>query len=144
MTFGDPTRYGENVTYGAGGGVVVVFDHNNSPRGGADIMVDGDLTIRKDYYPWVDEEFLGPYKKTVNLTSEGHIYLKYQALQARKVHFEPILHPDFVVYSAGPKIKKEGSHTVITYPDGSVEPDGRWGPNFRKLQSIRLAVESKQ
>jgi hypothetical protein len=144
VTYGDPTRYGENVTYGAGGGVVVIFDHNNSPRGGADIMVEGNLTIRKDYYPWVDEEFLGPYKKTVNLTSEGHIYLKYQALQARQVHFEPILHPDFVVYSAGPKIKKEGNHTVITYPDGSVEPDGRWGPNFRKLQAIRLAAESKQ
>jgi hypothetical protein len=68
----------------------------------------------------------------------------YQALQARQVYFEPILHSDFVVYSAGPKIKKEGNHTVITYPDGSVEPDGRWGPNFRKLQAIRQAAESKQ
>ena len=36
VTFGvefvDPMRYGEGVTYGAGGGVVVIFDHNNSPR----------------------------------------------------------------------------------------------------------------
>jgi hypothetical protein len=45
------------------------------------------------------------------------------------------------VYSAGPKIKKEGNYTSIIYPDGSFEADGRYGPNFRKLQAIRLAAE---
>jgi hypothetical protein len=38
VTFGvvyrDPTRFGENVTYAAGGGVVVIFDYNDSPMGG--------------------------------------------------------------------------------------------------------------
>jgi hypothetical protein len=145
VAYRNPARFGENVTYGAGGGVVVMFDHNRPSRSsGLPIKVEGDLTIKKDYYPWVDEEFIGPYKKTVSLTSEGDIYVMYQALQARQVYFEPILYSDFVVYSAGPKIKKEGNHTVITYPDGSVEPDGRWGPNFRKLQAIRQAAESKQ
>jgi hypothetical protein len=144
VAYGYPTNFGENVTYGAGGGVVVIFDHNNSPRGGADIKVEGDLMIKKDYYPWLSESFLGSYRKRISLAGEGHIYLKYQALQARQVYFEPMLHHEFVVYSAGPKIKKEGNHTVITYPDGSVEPDGRWGPSFRKLQAIRQAAESKQ
>jgi hypothetical protein len=51
------------------------------------------------------------------------------------------LHSDFVVYSAGPKIKKDGNHTTISYPDGSFEADGRSGPNFNKLQAIRLAAE---
>lgn len=143
IAYGDPTHFGENVTYGAGGGVVVIFDHNNSPRGGADFVVDGDLTIKKDYYPWVDEEFLGPYKKTVSLAGEGDIYLMYQALQARQVYFEPVLHSDFVVYSAGPKVKKKGNHTAFTYPDGSVVADGRSDPNFRKLQAMRLSTERK-
>jgi hypothetical protein len=148
VTFGviytEPTRFGENVTYGTGGGVIVIFDRNNSPRGGADIKVDGDLTIKKNYYPWVDEEFIGRYKKTINLAGEAENYLTYQALQARYVYFEPILHSDFVLHSAGPKVKKEGNFTSYTYPDGSVIADGRWHPNFRKLQAIRLNAEAKQ
>ncbi|MDQ0500029.1 hypothetical protein QF016_002665, partial [Pseudomonas marginalis] len=103
----------------------------------ADIKVEGDLTIKKDYYPWVDEEFLGPYKKTVGLAGEGSIYLSYQALQARQVYFEPVIHSDFIVYSAGPKEKKEGNHTAFTYPDGSVVADGQSTPDFWKLQSLR-------
>jgi len=143
VAYADPTRFGENVTYGSGGGVVVIFDHNNSPRGGADTEVEGDLTIKKDYYPRIDEEFLGPYKKTISLVGEGSIYRSYEALTAQQVYFEPVLHSDFVVYSAGPKVKKKGNYTVFTYPDGSVVADGRGGPDFQKLQSIRLAAESK-
>ncbi|MBD8195130.1 hypothetical protein IFR35_13335 [Pseudomonas fluorescens] len=141
VTFGveyaDPTRFGENVTAGGGGGVVVIFDYNDSPRGGADFKVDGDLTIKKDYYPWISESFLGGYKKYISLASEGHIYLKYQALQARRVHFEPVLHSDFAVYSTEPKEKKEGNHTQFTYPDGSVVEERQSQPDFWKLQSLR-------
>lgn len=93
--------------------------------------------IKKDYYPWVDEDFLGGYRKRVSLVGEGDIYLSYQALQARKVHFEPILHPDFVLYSAGPQVKKEGNYTSFTYPDGSIVADGKWHPDFLRLQTIR-------
>ncbi|NWA05434.1 hypothetical protein [Pseudomonas gingeri] len=143
VAYANPTRFGENVTYGAGGGIVVIFDHNNSPQGGADFKVSGDLMIKKDYYPWIDEEFLGPYKKTVSLAGEGDIYLMYRALQARQVYFEPVLHSDFVLYSAGPKVKKKGNYTAFTYPDGSVFADGRWHPNFLRLQTIRLAAEGK-
>lgn len=145
VKYGNPARFGENATYGAGGGVVVMFDRNRpSLSSGLPIKVDGDLTIRKDYYPWVKESFIGGYRKRVSLTGEGDIYLMYQALEARKVYFEPVFYADFVVYSAGPKVKREGNNTVINYPDGSVETDGRWGPNFRKLQEIRKAAESKQ
>jgi hypothetical protein len=144
VTYGDPTRFGENVTYGAGGGVVVIFDHNNSPRGGADIEVDGDLMIKKDYYPWVNESFLGGYIKRISLAGEGDIYLMYRALQARQVYFEPVLHSDFLVSSEGTKVHKIGSFISFTYPDGSVVADGRAKPNFRKLEAIRLAAEGKQ
>ena len=144
VTYADPTRFGENVTSGAGGGVVVIFDHNNSPRGGADIEVDGDLIIKKDYYPWVKENFLDGYRKRVSLAGQGSIYLNYQALQARKVYFEPVLHSDFLVISEGTKVHKKGSFIKFTYPNGSVLADGRSEPDFQKLQSIRLTAESKQ
>jgi hypothetical protein len=95
------------------------------------------LTIKKDYYPWVKETFLGGYSKRVSLAGEGGIYLKYQALQARKVYFEPVLQSDYVVRSEGTKVQKKGSFIKFTYPDGSVVADGRSQPNFLKLQTIR-------
>ncbi|WP_240995641.1 hypothetical protein [Pseudomonas viridiflava] len=147
VTFGvvyeDPSMFGKGVTYGAGGGIVVVFDENNSPRGGVGIKASGDLSIKKDYYPWVDEEFLGHYEKTINLVGEVETYLGYQALQARKVYFEPVLHSDFVLYSAGPKKKKKGNYTRFVFPDGSVVADGRPDSKFLRLQAIRKAAEAK-
>jgi hypothetical protein len=144
VAYGDSTRFGEGVSYGAGGGVVVIFDHNNSPRGGADIKVEGDLTIRKDYYPWVKESFLGGYRKRVSLAGEGDIYVMYQALQARQVYFEPVLHSDFLVTSEGTKVHKIGSFIKFSYPDGTTVADGRSQPDFRKLQAIRQAAGNKQ
>lgn len=81
---------------------------------------------------------MGPYKKTISLVGAGDSYLMYQALQARQVYFEPVLHADFVVYSVGPKVKKKGNFTTITYPDGSVQANERYRPSFQKLQAIRL------
>jgi len=145
VAYSNPAQFGENVTYGAGGGVVVKFDHNRGLRSaGMPIEVEGDLMIKKDYYPWLSEAFLGGYRKQISLTGEGDIYLGYQALQARRVYFEPVLHSKFTVYSIQPKEKKEGNHTAFTYPDGSTSADGRSKPDFRKLQAIRLAAEAQQ
>ena len=143
VVYADPSRYGENVIDGGGGGVVVIFDYNNSPRGGADIEVDGDLMIKKDYYPWISESFLGGYKKYISLAGEGGIYLKFKALQAKYVYFEPVLHSEFMVNSEEPKVHKIGSYINFTYPDGTSEANGRYQPSFRKLQAIRLAAENK-
>ncbi|MGJ7517207.1 hypothetical protein ACSFE6_23115 [Pseudomonas baetica] len=142
LTFGvvyaDPTQFGENVTYGAGGGVIVIFDHNNSPQGPANIKVDGDLVIKKDYYPWVSESFIGEYKNDISLITEGNDYfLSYQALTAQQVYFEPILHADILVRSEGPKVKKKGNYVTFTYPDDSVEFVARAKPDFLRLQTIR-------
>ena len=139
-----PTSFGEGVYYGAGGGVVVIFDNNDSGRGGADRKVDGDLVLKQDYYPWISERHIGGYKKSVNLTGEGSIYIKYQALQAREVYFEPIVHSNFVTRSVGPKVKREGNQTIFYYPDGSRSPEIQSKPSFRKLQAIRLAAEASK
>ncbi|WP_122860163.1 hypothetical protein [Pseudomonas viridiflava] len=135
---------GEGITYGAGGGVVVVFDHNKPSRSGSSIEVDGDLTIKKDYYPWVSETFLGQYTHHVNLMGEGDIYLGYEALNAKSIYFEPVLHSRFILYSVEPKEKKKGNYTIFTLPDGSVIADGRSDTKFHKLQAIRKAAEAKQ
>ena len=148
VTFGvayeNPAQFGEGITYGAGGGVVVVFDHNKPSRSGSNIIVEGDLTIRKDYYPWVSETFLGQYTHRVSLMGEGDIYLGYQALQAKTVYFEPVLHSNFVLNSVEPKEKKKGNYTIFTLPDGRVIADGRPDTKFSKLQSIRKASEATQ
>jgi predicted small lipoprotein YifL len=149
ITFGvayiNPARFGEGVTYGAGGGVVVMFDRNRpSLSPGLPIKVDGDLIIKKEYYPWLGEAFLGGHRKQVSLAGESGIYIMYQALQARSVYFEPVYHSKFIVYSVQPKEKIEGSHTVFTYPDGSVVANGQSKPDFRKLQAIRLATERQK
>lgn len=144
VSYAEHVKFGEGITHGSGAGVVVKFDDNKSPRDGYTRKVEGDLTLIKDYYPSVYENFLGGYRKTVRLRGEGETYMIYKALSAREIYFEPILHLDYIVYTVGPKVKKPGSHAKITYPDGSVQPDGRWGPDFRKLQAIRLKAEGKE
>ncbi|MBA1377122.1 hypothetical protein [Pseudomonas brassicacearum] len=143
VVYADPTRFGESVVVGGGGGIVVIFDQNNSPRGGADFQIDGDLMIKKDYYPWLKENFLDGYVKRISLAGEASLYLKYQALQARQVFFEPILHANYLVTSEGTKVHKVGSFIKFTYPDGTVVADGSHNPDLRKLQAIRLAAENK-
>ena len=47
--------------------MIVIFDDNNSPHGGWDVKVDGDLAITRDYYPWLNESFLGEYARFIIL-----------------------------------------------------------------------------
>ncbi|MEE4081050.1 hypothetical protein [Pseudomonas viridiflava] len=148
VTFGvvhkNPLQFGEDVIPGAGGGVVVVFDHNKPSRSGRSVEVAGDLSISKDYYPWVKESFFEGHFKRVSLIGAGDIYIGYRALQAKKVYFEPVFHSGFVLYSVEPKTKKDGDYTVFTFPDGSVVADGRPNSKFLKLEAIRKAAEAKQ
>lgn len=148
VTFGvkyaDPKYFGSDVRGEAGAGVVVMFDKNNSPHGGAAFKVDGDLIIKKDYYPWLSENFIGGHRKDISMASDVRIYLMYQALQAKNIYFEPVLHHRFLVRSVQPSKKEEGVYTSFTYPDGEVVADGRASPNFRKLQAIRMRVEGSQ
>ncbi|MCS3467039.1 hypothetical protein M2401_000760 [Pseudomonas sp. JUb42] len=145
VAYANPTRFGENVSYGAGGGVVVMLDRNRPSRSsGLPIKVNGDLVVKKDYYPWLKESFIGRYRKRISLAGEGDIYLMYQALQARNIYFEPVLHSDFMVTSEGTKVHKVGDFIKFTYPDGSVAADGKYRPDFRKLQALRLATEKQK
>ncbi len=140
VTYASTTHFGQNVKSGPGGGIIVMFDHHLPQQRSAfdpTKEVSGDLLIREDYYPWVNEQFLGGHEKLAWLIGKGGIYLYYRAKNARKVEFEPILHADYMVYSVGPKMKKKGSHNQFTYSDGSVVMGGS-DPSFQKLQAIRL------
>ncbi|GLU36725.1 MAG: hypothetical protein AB7E55_30065 [Pigmentiphaga sp.] len=148
VTFGvsyrEPERFGENVSFGSGVGGVVMFDDRSPSRSsGLPIPVDGDLTIKESYYPWISEAFIGGHRKTINLAGESNTYRMYKAPQARAVYFEPVLHSRFVMYSQQPKVHKKGLYSSFIYPDGSVVTDGRSEPDFRRLEAIRLAAEKK-
>lgn len=149
ITFGvaypDSNTFGEGVRYGAGGGMVVKFDHNRASRDGYTKEVTGDLIIKKDYYPWISERHLGGHRKAINIRGDGDIYDIYKAPEAQTIYFEPILHSNYLSHSDAPKVRQPGNYAVITYPDGSTQADGRqWGPDFRRLQAIRLKAEGQQ
>jgi len=148
VTFGvrykTPTLFGEGVVYGTGGGVVVIFDSNDSGRGGADREVEGDLILKEDFYPWVHEKYIGGYEKSISLKGEGYIYTTHQAKRARYVYYEPIVHSEFVARSVGLKKQRIGARIIFHYPDGSSSPEIQTEPSYRKLQAIRLAAEGKK
>ena len=140
VTYANTMQFGPDVKAGLGGGaVIVMFDQRLPQRRSVfepTIEVSGDALIRKDYYPLVNEQFIGRHEKLALLFGEGEIYSYYRAKNARKVAFEPLLHSDYVLYSMEPKVQSEG-YSRYTYPDGSVVADGR-DPSFKKLQAIRL------
>lgn len=143
VTFGvryaNTARFGADVKPGGGGGVIVIFDDNLPQRRSmySPQKIGGDLMIQQDFYPWVSESFLGGHERLARLFSGKDLFMAYEAKHARQVTFEPILHSDYVVYSEGPKVKREGNYTRFTYPDGSVVADGDSKPDFRKLEAIR-------
>ncbi|WP_409460104.1 hypothetical protein ACK1O1_11110 [Stenotrophomonas maltophilia] len=143
VQYATPSAFGEGITQGWGGEVTVIFDEMVSPYGWTDFKVDGDLSIRRDYYPWLNERFLGGYSKTIGLTSSSYGSVIYRAENARRVHFEPVLHPQFLTRSAGPKVKAQGNRTTFYYPDGSNAFELYHQPNFLKLEAIRIAAEAQ-
>jgi hypothetical protein len=141
-----PTPFGESVIPGSGGGVVIVFDHNNPQRRvSRPVNVNGaDLRFVENYYPWVSESFIDGYVQRVRLSGKGGSYLTYDAPDARKIYFEPQLHRNYVVKSIAPKKPIAGELFKFYYPDGTVESDWRAKPSFEKLQRIRLDEEAKK
>jgi hypothetical protein len=140
VTYANTAHFGENIEPGPGGGMIVMFDENLPQRRSAfepTIKIRGDALIKRDYYPWISEQFIGGHEKLAWLVGEGEIYSYYHAPNARKVTFEPLLHQGYVVYSVGNKVHKVGVYPRQTYPDGSVVSDGS-KPSFQKLQAIRL------
>lgn len=152
VTFGveheDPSRFGGDVIQGMGGDVVVMFDEvrsaHGAPNAEPNVSTDGVMSIKRDYYPWLSEHFIGGHRKIITLTTDEPTFIRYRALDARVIHFEPAYHPGFLTHSVSPKVKREGNKTIFYYPDGSSRPESRTMPRFKTLQEIRMATEASQ
>ncbi|MBO0396017.1 hypothetical protein J1F00_16645 [Stenotrophomonas maltophilia] len=148
ITFGaeykDTSAFGEGIQSGRPAGMIVIFDDNNSPHGGWDVKVDGDLAITRDYYPWLNESFLGGHARFINLFTGRYIFITYKATNARNVYFEPILHSTLLTQSIQPKAKHPESQATFHYPDGSSSLERDVEPSFQKLQAIRMATEARR
>ncbi|MFJ4376046.1 hypothetical protein ACIP1T_25965 [Pseudomonas japonica] len=133
----------DSVELGSGGGMIVIFDNHGGPRGSADFEASGNINIKKDYYPWLFEDFHGGLKKII-LLGQGDIYLTYKAPQAREIYFEPVLHSQYVVRSIEPERSEKGKYLTFIYPDGSRVTEGQITPSFEMLQCIRLPTTCEQ
>ena len=54
------------------------------------------------------------------------------------------MHSKYVVVSKEPTVHKRGMFITFYYPDGTTQSDGRYVPDFKKMQEIRLKAESKK
>ncbi|WP_371914058.1 hypothetical protein [Pseudomonas sp. AU11447] len=146
VTFGvhyeNTAQFGEGVTYGYGGGVIVIFDNNLPQRRSMDEVVDvsGDVVVREDYYPWVIETFIGGHEKTLVIMGRQNVF-SYRSSNARSVVFEPILHSGLVVRTIGVKSDGAGTSENI-YPDGTREFSG-YDPSLRRLKIISESMNSR-
>jgi hypothetical protein len=144
VSYGETSEFGSDVTYSIARGQVISFD-DRPPlmRSGNTKVVYGNVMITEDYYPWVNEEYVGRYAKSVWLAGKGARYNNYRAHQARQVQVEVMLHSEYPVYSKGPRTQLEGNRTIFTYSDGASRPENPVRPSFRKLESIRLGLSSE-
>jgi len=141
-----PTPFGNDAMPGGGGALVIVFDENNPQRRvSSPITVEGEvLDIVGDYYPLISEHFIDGHRRYVGLLGADGGDLRYNAKQARKIYFEPVLHQEYIVKSIAPKKNVLGDFTKFYYPDGTVQSHWRSEADFGKMQEIRLKAEAKK
>ncbi len=136
-TFGvryeNTSQFGAGVHYGHGGEVIVIFDSNLPPRQSMDgvAVVDGDLEIKKDYFPWLVEIFLYQPKVSINLLGLQDVY-SYRAPKASRIIFVPNVHSKYLVRTVGAQGDEKKSRSKIIYPDGKYTFGGL-RPNFYRL-----------
>ncbi|PJI49145.1 MAG: hypothetical protein CTR55_07185 [Pseudomonas sp.] len=140
VTFGvhyeNTAQFGGGVKYGRGGGVIVIFDNNHPQEqtGEGIEIVEGDLSIRKEYYPWIIENFLSGHRVKINIfgIKDTETYL---AKKAKQIHFEPILHDNLIVKTLGVRDRNSNEQAKNSYPDGTIS-DSNSRPRFQKLQEL--------
>lgn len=142
LGYRNPAHFGENTVTGQSTNLVISYDEHNSGYNGT--TAEGDLVVKKDLYPWIHERFINGHVTSINLFGQYGIHNNYYAPQARNIHFEPVVHSAFIVYSRGHKGKKVGRKPIFIYPDGSMQTESLVEPNFEKLQSIRAEAEQLQ
>jgi hypothetical protein len=145
IAYADISEFDRDISYSGARGMVISFDHRPPlMRSGNTKTILGNVSIIEDFYPWIDEEFIGKYEKSVRRAGRGALYKNYLAQQACEVYVEVFLHCDYPVYSSGPKTQSIGNRTVFNYTVGSVSAEKILEPSFQKLQNIRLGITAEQ
>jgi hypothetical protein len=140
VTFGvhyeNTAQFGENVKYGHGGGIIVIFD-NNRPQvqtGEGIELIKGDLLIKQEYYPWIVESPLRGHQIKINIFGRKDTYT-YLAQMAKEVKFEPIFHENLIIKTIGVKNKNSNERSRNLYPDGTISGSNS-RPSFQKLKDL--------
>ena len=131
----DATHIGEGLIPGAAVGAKIAFDFDASSNGQYSI-VNGDLTIRPKYYPYIMEWGMNKNLKELSLLGEES-FLSYRVIDAKKILFEPALDERKIVRFVEPEKKIKGVHSRIIYPDGGVVSDGTIFPDFDKVDKMK-------
>lgn len=140
----DIEQFGSNTHIGIPATVIIRFDEHRTFGGSNEKYVEGDLMIDKEFFPWIHEQFVGGYEKSINLVGKDGLDISYHAPSTRKINFTPKIHSNFLVSSKGNKEKVIGLYSEFTYPDGSKQRERLGFPNFEKLQSIQKKSQTKK
>lgn len=137
----DKNKFDKKINKSIKNSIILVFD-NNLPQnynGNIEGISSENVKIRREYFPWIDTDFMGNHGKNTNLIMFGDRNLySYNVKNASNVTIDLISNINNIVYSEGPKEKSKSSrsYTVFKYPDGSIDAHGKDFPDFKKLQSI--------
>lgn len=137
----DKNKFDKEINKSIRNSIVLVFDDNlpQNYNGNIENISSEDVKIKREYFPWIDTDFMGNHGKSVSLIMLGDRNLySYGVKNANSVNIDLISNFKGVVYSEGPRKKSinNNNYTVFKYPDGTIDAHGKDFPDFKKLQSI--------
>ncbi|EAQ4906430.1 hypothetical protein FCJ48_18350 [Salmonella enterica] len=137
----DKNKFDKKINTSIRNSIVLVFDDNlpQNYNGNIASISSENVKIRREYFPWIDTDFMGNHGRSVSLIMLGDRNLySYGVKNASAVNIDLISNFKSIVYSEGPKKKSINSrnYTVFKYPDGTIDAQGKDFPDFKKLQSI--------
>lgn len=137
----DKNKFNEKINKSIKNSIILVFDSNlpQNYNGNIKEISSENVKIKREYFPWIDTDYMGNHGKSISLIMFGDRTLySYGVKNANVVAIDLISNLNNAVYSEGPKEKsKNGSnYTVFKYPDGTIDTQGKDFPDFRKLQSF--------
>lgn len=137
----DKNKFDKDINTSIRNSIVLVFDDNlpQNYNGNIENISSENVKISREYFPWIDADFMGNHGKSVSLIMLGDRDLySYRVRSASTVNIDLISNFKDIVYSEGPKMKSinKKNYTVFKYPDGTIDAQGKDYPDFKKLQSI--------
>ncbi|WP_105746283.1 hypothetical protein [Cronobacter dublinensis] len=134
IAYTNATHLGKDLVPGTAVGATIAFD-DDATKNGQFTRVQGDLSIRPTYYPYIREWHLVRQENELTLLAKEN-FLSYRVINADNILYAPVLDESKLVKSIEPLKKVDGVHSKIIYPDGSVISDGTIFPDYDKVESM--------